>query len=113
MGSKNLSELEAEQGEKKLYITEWFERLGCKDQVVAKRVGVSRETVFRWRKEPHRMNPPKLRILSLALGIEPQDFWFHPDEPSLDYRVRSLGVRRRKQIRQAISGLLSNDAIFR
>jgi hypothetical protein len=106
MGFKNLVEVEAERNGKRLYVTDWFERLGFADRAVALRIGVSRETVFRWRTEPHRLNAPKLSLLASVLGIEPQDFWFHPDDPSIEYRMRSLNSVRRAEVLIAILNLL-------
>src|SRR4029453_1581499 len=108
MGSKNLVEVEAERNGKALSITDWFKRLGFEDEAVARRIGVSRVTVFRWRQYPHRMNAPKLSLLASVLGIEPEDFWFHPDEPSLDYRLRSLNGVRRAEVLSALLKLLND-----
>jgi transcriptional regulator with XRE-family HTH domain len=109
MGFKNLVEVETERNGKRLYVTDWFERLGFADQVVARRIGVSRETVFRWRREPHRLNAPKLSLLASVLGVEPQDFWFHPDEPSIDYRMRALSSTRKAEVLLAIRNLLEAE----
>ena len=109
MGLKNLVEVEAERNGKRLYVTHWFERLGFADRAVALRIGVSRETVFRWRTEPHRLNAPKLSLLASVLGIEPQDFWFHPDEPSIDYRMRSLNSIRKAEALIALLKFLKEN----
>ena len=69
-----------------LYITEWFEDRGLNDEQVANRLDppVDRATVFRWRKEQHRLNPEKIGKLALALDLEPHELWRPPGRPSLD-----------------------------
>lgn len=71
-----------------LYVTEWFENRGLNDEKVGARVGVDRATIFRWRKEQHRLNPDKIAALAKALDIEPQELWRPPARPSLDALVK-------------------------
>ena len=71
-----------------LYITEWFEHRGLNDEKVGNRLGVARETVFRWRKEQHRLNPEKIAGLASALDCEPSELWRPPGQPSLDGLVK-------------------------
>jgi transcriptional regulator with XRE-family HTH domain len=71
-----------------LYIKEHMDALGISDERAANRIGVARETVYRWRTEPTRLNPDKLAQLAEALDIEPQDFYRIPGKPSLDAIVR-------------------------
>lgn len=67
-----------------LYIDEWMEKRGLSDEKLADRVGVARETVWRWRNQQHRLNPDKIAVLAEALDIEPQELWRPPSRPSLD-----------------------------
>jgi transcriptional regulator with XRE-family HTH domain len=67
-----------------LYITEWFEHLGLDDTKVAGRLDMDRTTIFKWRKEQHRLDPDKIAALADALGIEPQQLWSLPGRRSLD-----------------------------
>lgn len=71
-----------------LYIEEWFKARGLNDEKVGNRIGVDRATVFRWRKEQHRLNPEKIAALADALDLEPQELWRPPERPSLDALVR-------------------------
>jgi transcriptional regulator with XRE-family HTH domain len=71
-----------------LYIEEWFKERGLNDEKVGNRIGVDRATVFRWRKEQHRLNPEKIAVLAEALDLEPQELWRPPSRPSLDALVR-------------------------
>lgn len=67
-----------------LYVKEWMDARGLSDEKLGNRLGVARETVWRWRTEQHRLNPEKLAQLASALDIEPQDFYRPPTRPSLD-----------------------------
>jgi transcriptional regulator with XRE-family HTH domain len=64
-----------------LYMTEWREHFGLSVQTVAGRVETSRETVWRWENEQHRLNPGKIGAFAVALGIEPAQL-FRPPEKS-------------------------------
>lgn len=67
-----------------LYIKEWFDHRGLSDEKVANRLGVARETVFRWRTEQHRLNPEKIAQIASAVDCEPMELYRPPDRPSLD-----------------------------
>lgn len=73
-----------------LYITEWFEERGLNDEQVANRLDppVDRATVFRWRKEQHRLNPEKIGKLAHALDLEPEELYRPPGRPSIDAILR-------------------------
>lgn len=73
-----------------LYITEWFEARGLNDEQVANRIDppVDRATVFRWRKEQHRLNPEKIGKLADALDIDSAELYRPPSRPSLDAIIR-------------------------
>jgi transcriptional regulator with XRE-family HTH domain len=61
-----------------LYIDEWMAAKDLNNTQVANRIGVARETVFRWRREQHRLTPDKLAQLASALNIEPSQLWQLP-----------------------------------
>jgi transcriptional regulator with XRE-family HTH domain len=71
-----------------LYIKEHMDARDLSDERMADRLGVTRQTVFRWRKEQHRLDPEKIARLAAALDIEPEDLWRHPARPSLDALVK-------------------------
>lgn len=72
-----------------LYIDEWFAARGLNDEKVGNRLDKDRATIFRWRKEQHRLNPGKIAELASALDIEPEELWRPPDlGPSLDVMVK-------------------------
>lgn len=80
------------RGAAHLYIKEWMDELGVSDEKAANRIGVARETVYRWRTEQHRLNPDKIAELAHALNIEPEQFYRLPGRPSLDALVKDAPV---------------------
>lgn len=72
-----------------LYIKEWQDYRGLSDEDVANRLETTRQTVFRWRKEQHRLDPKKIAALAWALDCNPEDLWRLPSSrPSLDVMVK-------------------------
>jgi transcriptional regulator with XRE-family HTH domain len=73
-----------------LFIEEWMRQRNISDERLANRLGVARETVTRWRRQQHRLNPGKIAAIASALDLEPVDLWRAPsDRPSLDALVRN------------------------
>jgi transcriptional regulator with XRE-family HTH domain len=72
----------------RLFIAEWIEHRGLSDEKIANRIGVARETVWKWRNQPRRLDPDKLAALALALDIEPEELWRPPHRVSLDALVK-------------------------
>jgi transcriptional regulator with XRE-family HTH domain len=71
-----------------LRITEWFKHRSVNDEKVGELIGVDRATIFRWRKEQHRLNPDKIAALAKALDVEPEELWRSPARRSLDALVK-------------------------
>lgn len=68
-----------------LYIEEHMEDRGLSDEQLAGRLGVARQTVFRWRKEQHRLDPGKIAAIAEAIGLSaPTDLYRTPERPSID-----------------------------
>ena len=74
---------------KRLFIKEWMDAKEVSDERAANRIGVARETVYRWRKEQHRLNPEKIALLASALDMEPEEFHRPPGRRSLDALVKN------------------------
>jgi transcriptional regulator with XRE-family HTH domain len=71
-----------------LYVKEWREHRGLSLEQVGGRLGVEKNTVWRWENEQHRLNPGKQAELAYALGIEAIDLWFLPPGRSLDAMLK-------------------------
>lgn len=74
-----------------LFIEEWLRAKGFSDEEAGEKIGVSRETVYRWRTEQHRLNPQKILQLADLCGIRPADLWRMPTgRDSLDLLLDDL-----------------------
>lgn len=94
-----------------LYITEWMEQRGLNDEKLGNRFNppVDRTTVFRWRKEQHRLNPEKIAALAKALDLTPQELWQPPrpdDQPSLDALVEAASPDLRATVTDVVRRLV-------
>lgn len=73
---------------RRLYVSQWREAKGLSPEQIAGRVGITRESYYRWEREHHRLTPEKLSQLADAMGIEPEQFWRLPDTESLDALIK-------------------------
>jgi transcriptional regulator with XRE-family HTH domain len=75
---------------RRLFLAEWRETKGFTQKQVGDRLDVSDMTVSRWERQAgsHKPNTDVLAALSEIYGIEPQDFYRHPDQPSADALLR-------------------------
>lgn len=71
-----------------LYIREWMEHRGLSDETLGNRLETSRTTVFRWRKEQHRLDPGKIAQIASALDCEPEELWRPPGRISIDAMLK-------------------------
>lgn len=70
-----------------LYLTQWRESRGLSVETMAGRIGISRQSVYRWETEQWRMDPEKQAAYAAALGddVKPEQLWRMPDKaPSID-----------------------------
>lgn len=68
-----------------LYIQEHQDAKGLGDEKLGNRLGVSRQTIFRWKKEQWRLDPDKMAALAEALDLDgPPDLYRPPERPSID-----------------------------
>ena len=78
------------------------------DEKMAGRIGVARETVTRWRKQQHRLNPNKIAAIAEALDLNPADLWQppQPNRPSVDALMRDAPDELVKQAAEMAAILL-------
>jgi transcriptional regulator with XRE-family HTH domain len=82
-----------------LFITEYMDKLGLSDAQVAEKMGVSRETVWRWQHEQHRLDTDKIADLArTGLGIEPEQLWFPPDRQSVDAVLKDANEEEHQMV---------------
>lgn len=77
-----------------LYLDEWFEFRGMNDSDVANRLDMDRTTIWKWRKEQHRLDPDKLAALAHALDCEITDLFRPPTSTSLDSLAAEAGLEK-------------------
>lgn len=90
-----------------LYIDEWMEDRGLNDEKVANRLGVTRQTIWKWRKEQHRLDPGKIAQLATALDCEPYELWRPPGLTSLDAIVADAPEEVRNTAADIVRRLVS------
>lgn len=75
---------------RRLFLKEHRKAKGVSAVIMAGRLGIERESVYRLEREPWRVNANKQAEWAHALGIEPEMLWRPPSEgPSLDAMVES------------------------
>lgn len=67
-----------------IYLAQWRAHRGLSAEQMAGRLGIERESYYRWEREPKRINLDKVSALADALDIEPGELWRLPERPSLD-----------------------------
>jgi transcriptional regulator with XRE-family HTH domain len=72
-----------------LFIAEWMAKRGLSDQTLGAALDVSRQTVYRWRTEQHRLDPGKQARIAKALQVEPEELWRPPGRQSIDAILKS------------------------
>lgn len=72
----------------RLFIAEWRESKGLTQQQLADRLGTSDVTVSRWETRKRLPDTDAQQAISEALGIDWQDLFRHPDQPSADAMLR-------------------------
>jgi transcriptional regulator with XRE-family HTH domain len=71
-----------------LYIAEWMKERGLGPTALAKRLGVTRETVWRWKEGERRPDPENVAQIASALDLEPEGLYWPPGRPSIDALLR-------------------------
>lgn len=71
-----------------LFITEHLLAAGLSDQEAGAKLGVNRETVWRWQVEQHRLDPQKILQIADLCGVEPGELWRMPGFRSIDKMLK-------------------------
>lgn len=90
---------------KRLYLTEWRESRGLTQEQLADRLGVAGMTVSRWETGRAFCNTNVLGAIAEAYGIEPEDFYNHPDSPSANALLRGQPREIREQVISIIKAI--------
>lgn len=80
---------------RKLYLTEHMHALGYTFESFGERMGVAKNTVWRWCAEPQRLDAEKLERIAAGLGLDgPDDLWYPPTQVRVDPLL--IGVEAEK-----------------
>jgi len=90
----------------RLFLKEHREAKGLDAEQMAGRVGIERESYYRWERQPHRLNADKMALVAHALGIEPGDLWKPPGRPSLDALVGDADQATRETVFDIVRRLI-------
>lgn len=78
------------------YIKEHMEHRGVSDDILAGRLGIGRETVWKRYKDQRRLDPEKIGQIADALGMHTSELLFPPGVPSLDAIAKDLSTEQRE-----------------
>lgn len=87
---------------KRVYLKEHRKARGVSAADMAKKLGIERESVYRLENKPWGVNAQKQAAYAAAIGIEPQELWRKPDDPSLDHIVSRAPADVRESIEKII-----------
>lgn len=70
---------------------EWLDYFGYEDSEFAELMGVTRQSIWRYRHEPNRLNPAIMVRIGEILGIHPEQLWHLPPQRPLPQRKPKNG----------------------
>lgn len=89
------------------YIKEHMDRLGVSDEVMAGRIGVSRETVWKRYTEQRRLDPGKIQEFADALEMHPSELLYPPGTPSLDAIIEGADSAQRNMAADIVRRMMN------
>lgn len=98
--------------EKRFYLAENMEDAGVSDTELAGRMGVSRTTVWRWRRQKRGVNTELAAQIAHHLQRLPEALWRRPgeplsgDEPSIDAMISGEPPETRAFIREMVGRVI-------
>ncbi len=95
-----------------VFVREWRRYMGVKAVECAVALDIERESYLRLERTPYKFNNGEMAVLSEAIGITPEQFWFQPPEPgkerrfSVDDALDELPDDNRDLVLKAIRGMI-------
>lgn len=87
---------------RRLFLKEHREAKGVSAQEMGERIGMERESVYRLEKKHWGVSSQKQAAYAGALGLEPEDLWRRPEDPSLD----TIMSRAPEDVQQSVQNLI-------
>jgi len=91
---------------RRLFLKEHRKAKGVSAEVMAGRLDIERESVYRQEREPRRVNAEKLAAWAVALDVEPEELWSPPGTQSLDALVRGTSAEVKEMAVDIVRRLL-------
>ena len=92
-----------------LYIKEHMDHLGISDEVMAGRLDVARETVWRRYTEQNRLKPAKIAEFADALDMEVTQLYYPPTVPSLDAIAKDATNEQREMAADIVRRMIGKS----
>jgi transcriptional regulator with XRE-family HTH domain len=87
---------------RRLFLKEHREAKGLSASEMGEKLGIERESVYRLEKKYLGVSSQKQAEYARALGIEPEELWRPPDNPSLD----AIMSRAPEDVRASVHNLI-------
>jgi transcriptional regulator with XRE-family HTH domain len=91
---------------RRLFLKEHREAKKVSAETLAGRLEIDRVSVHRWEREPNRLTPDKQAAYAHALGLEPEDLWRPPEQPSVDALLAQASDDLRRKAAEMVAILL-------
>lgn len=96
------------------YVEEWIAEMSKRpgaqeltDSVLAGRLGMSRENVWKWRTKPQRLDSVQLARLADAIGLDnPKKLFQPPQRPSIDAELEDASDDLRQKVADIVQTLM-------
>lgn len=67
----------------RIHFGEWLDYFGYEDSEFVELLGITRQSVWRYRREPNRLSPDVMVRIGEILGIHPEQLWHSPPQRQL------------------------------
>jgi transcriptional regulator with XRE-family HTH domain len=87
---------------RRLFLKEHRQARGVSAAEMGERLGIERESVYRLEAKHWGVSSQKQAAYAEALGLQPEDLWRRPDDPSLD----TIVSRAPEDVQESVQNLL-------
>lgn len=77
-----------------VYLTEWMIHEGLSDETLGGKIGVTRQTIYRWRNGDRGLSVPKQKRVAKAIGLDDYRALHRlPSRPSIDAILKDTDAK--------------------